>query len=63
MGAFDVSLSPQSYEAEQLAEVEAIRALTHRYGLALDGFDVDGTVRALGADDHAPAARPSGSSA
>jgi ketosteroid isomerase-like protein len=50
VGAFDVSLSPQSYDAEQLAEVEAIRALTHRYGLALDAFDIDGTVGAFAPD-------------
>jgi ketosteroid isomerase-like protein len=32
------------YGADQLADLEAIRALTHRYGLALDAFDLTGTV-------------------
>jgi prepilin-type processing-associated H-X9-DG protein len=32
------------------AELEAIRALTHRYGLALDTFDLDGTVAAFAED-------------
>ena len=50
MGAFELSLSPQSYDAEQVVQVEAIRALTHRYGLALDAFDIDGTVAAFTPD-------------
>jgi ketosteroid isomerase-like protein len=33
-----------SQAALQLAALEAIKALTHRYGLALDAFDVDATV-------------------
>ena len=31
------------YQADQLADLEAIRGSTHRYGLALDAFDVTGT--------------------
>ena len=33
-----------TYTAADLAEVEAIRALTYRYGLALDTFDLDAIV-------------------
>jgi ketosteroid isomerase-like protein len=44
MGALEVGVTPQSYDVELLIDVEAIRALTHRYGLALDSFDLDGTV-------------------
>ena len=36
--------------ADQLAHLEAIRALTHRYGLALDTFDLDGTVAVFAVD-------------
>ena len=38
------------YTADQLAQLEAIRGLTHRYGLALDTFDLDGTVAVFAAD-------------
>jgi hypothetical protein len=33
-----------NYQAEDLIELEAIRALTYRYGLALDTFDLDAIV-------------------
>ena len=39
-----------AYNADQLAHLEAIRALTHRYGLALDTFDLDGTVAVFAVD-------------
>jgi hypothetical protein len=42
--------SATGYTPEQLAHVEAIRALTHRYGLALDSFDLAGTVGVFAAD-------------
>lgn len=38
------------YSPDQLGHLEAIRALTHRYGLALDSFDVAGTVAAFAPD-------------
>jgi len=36
--------------SEQLVEREAIKALTHRYGLALDTFDLDGIVAVFAQD-------------
>jgi hypothetical protein len=39
-----------SYSAGELAEIEAIRTLTHRYGLALDSFDVAAAVGVFVAD-------------
>jgi ketosteroid isomerase-like protein len=41
---------PPAYSAEQLAELEAIKLLTHRYALALDTFDLDGIVAAFAED-------------
>jgi ketosteroid isomerase-like protein len=34
----------------RVGDLEEIRALTHRYGLALDTFDLDGIVEAFAAD-------------
>ena len=39
-----------AYTREQLLELEAIKALTHRYALALDAFDVEATVGAFAPD-------------
>jgi ketosteroid isomerase-like protein len=39
-----------AYTREQLLELEALKALTHRYGLALDAFDVGATVEAFTPD-------------
>jgi ketosteroid isomerase-like protein len=39
-----------AYTREQLPALEAIKALTHRYALALDAFDVDATVAAFTPD-------------
>jgi ketosteroid isomerase-like protein len=38
------------YDADQLADLEAIRALTHRYGLALDTFDLEGVLAVFAKD-------------
>jgi hypothetical protein len=38
------TLAIANYRAEDLVELEAIRALTYRYGLALDTFDLDAIV-------------------
>jgi ketosteroid isomerase-like protein len=38
------------HSGDRLADVEAIRALTHRYGLALDSFDVAATVAVFAPD-------------
>jgi ketosteroid isomerase-like protein len=33
-----------TYTSVQLVDLEEIRAVTHRYGIALDKFDIDGTL-------------------
>jgi ketosteroid isomerase-like protein len=33
-----------TYSPAQLADLEEVRAMTHRYGIALDKFDIDGTL-------------------
>src|SRR4051794_20672839 len=38
------------YTPSQLADLEEIRTLTHRYGLALDRFDLDATVAVFAPD-------------
>jgi ketosteroid isomerase-like protein len=38
------------YDPTQLADLEAIKALTHRYGIALDRFDVDAVLAAFTPD-------------
>jgi ketosteroid isomerase-like protein len=35
---------PAGYEAARLLDLEEIKALSHRYGLALDRFDLDGVM-------------------
>jgi ketosteroid isomerase-like protein len=44
------AVSAGTYTPEHLADVEAIRALTHRYGLALDAFDLDGILAVFAPD-------------
>jgi ketosteroid isomerase-like protein len=42
--------STSRYSPAQLADLEEIRALTHRYGLALDRFDVAGVLEVFTPD-------------
>jgi ketosteroid isomerase-like protein len=37
-------------QASHVSDAEAIKALTHRYGLAVDTFDLDGIIAAFTAD-------------
>lgn len=39
-----------TYTGQQLADLEAIKALTHTYALRLDSFDVDGVVDVFAED-------------